>query len=174
MRKRNRGTNKAKRRVEVQEQARVEDIRAGALGPPDPMPDGSQRKARLDALSRLKQLGQISPDMERALFEILDVFKARTSLLFARSQSFERVDRSSCHGELEWLLTAGKRYNEWAALMKGREINAHELIMDVFLDGWTLKECDRRIGRRKGTAKVEIQKALIAYCIAAGWMRRVA
>jgi len=174
--RKDRSAQRRRKQDEVRAEADEARTAKGEFGPADPMPDGRKRVPCYDAISRLKATGKLPPELERASNEILEVFKARVSGLLVKSQQFERVDQSINELEAEWLLAASQRYDRWATWAQERKavtgINVHRLILDVFMDGWTLVQCDRRLRRRDGTAKLEIQKGLVAYALLSKWISR--
>jgi hypothetical protein len=161
-----------KKRATQREAVVAEEIKIGAHGPADPMPDGRIRQGQEDVFMRLKRLGQLTADMEWAVDEILIVYRSRTSALWARVADMQRVAGQASTQDSAWLIDAGRRYDKWAdwakrdALKTG--INTHSLILDIFNDSLTLGACDAVLRRRKGTSKAVIERGLNMYATLAG------
>lgn len=174
--RRNKGAVKAKRRDEQETQGRVERLKTGEMGAPDPMPDGSVRVAQQDAISRMKNEGKLTPTQEHAALEIQRVYIERCSAVFAKTQNLDRVDSSSGNG-VEHNAEAHRRFIEFGEWSRARErdtgFNVMSLILDIFGQGYSLTECDKVIGRRRHTARGEILGALTHYAVCAGWERGI-
>lgn len=176
--RRNRSAQRTRKQAEQREQEERARLRAGQYGPADPMPDGTPRKARQDALSYLQGKGILTVQQERAAAEIQEVFISRVGSLLPRAQEYERVDRARVEINMERAIDAGRRYDAWAEWSKRNtadtKINVHELILDVILDGLSLRAADAKFRKKKGTAKHQILHGLHMYAQLSGWIRNVA
>ena len=148
------------------------------FGPADQMPTGQKRETRQDAISFLKNTGQISPTQEQAALEFIEVFYFKCAGSLAKSQSYERQDRGGDVTHAEWLVDACKRYDAFANWSKENRAttkqNWHEVLLDVCVDGLNLTQIDRGRKWRNGTAKRVILDSLTQYAVLAGWIRRAA
>jgi len=178
VKKRNRSGARTKKLLAKAAAEKAEQHRTGAYGPADPMPDGKTRQARKDAITHLKtctSVDRLSPVQEAAANEIEKVFLARCSDCLTKAQSLERVDKEYTAGTADWLIDAGRRYDKFAKWSKLNAqqtgINVHMLLLDIYMDGLTLNQCDLRLRKRHLSSKKAIIEGLSMYGILAGWTK---
>lgn len=147
-------------------------------GPADPMPDGSTRKAGEDVISYLMANGRLTSIQEVAAREIEHVFMERTKGLWARTQEFERLDKSYVAADLSSAIDRERRYDDfarWSAENKIRtKRNYHQLILDACIYGDKMRDFERRHCMKNGTGAVWIIRGLNQYAVCANWMTTAA
>lgn len=120
----------------------------------------------------------LSPDLERAAYEIRRVFRWVSGRLFAKAGNMERAIsgggwRDPSDNELE---AYHERYKPWADEMSARGkqtgLPFMEVAIDLCVDSISPNKIDRGRQWRNGRAIVLIREALQRYCEIAGWVRR--
>ena len=149
--------------------------RCGPLehGPADPMPDGSKRIARTDAISYMANNGQLSPTEETAAREIERVYTSICAGLFPKVQNFERMSGGTARLDEARDIDAARRYRafaDWSAAHRTPR-NLHEILIDVLVDGLSAQQLERRHRMRNGSGSLWVRRGLRQYALLSGWAR---
>lgn len=137
----------------------------------------TRAKLKQDPLKRLYLSDKIGDDEKRAAFEIVDVFRAITSGLFARGCDLSGVRGGRAEAMGAKLSHAYEtRYRPWAlrlgnATKKGFTGPALAVAIGVLVDGRTCRqmETELRIGHGQGGRLLAV--ALISYAVWSGWRK---
>lgn len=141
----------------------------------------TSRKRRRDAIKSLHYAGDLRDEHVAAADEILEVWTGLGRALFARSQSYYRVDTSTTlqidrMTEREAILYR-RFYKPWADEMSavavgGERRSLLELVIDVVQDNRNLGEIERDFRMQNGRGKKLLRKALERYCEINGTLAR--
>lgn len=136
----------------------------------------TRAKLKRDTIEELAYRKTIGPAQEQAADEIHAVFTARTAQLFTKTQDLDRIHGG--HSTADWtaaLVSAAKRYDEWAAELSAAHTNGGPPLLPVciaiIIDGHTGNDVDRDYRQRKGTACKWLVQALTRYAEMHGFLR---
>jgi len=115
VKKRNRSGARTKKLLAKAAADKAEQHRLGAYGPADLRPDGSMPVARMDAISYMARNNQLPSEEEAAALEIMRVYTSICHDVFAKVQTFERVNGGTQKADEARDIDAARRYREFTS-----------------------------------------------------------
>lgn len=130
----------------------------------------TRAKLKQGTMARLIANNRVGGEEVMAAQEIEMVWCALTSRLFAKAGHYgERLDPSSDNDWSPSLISAHRRYIEWANSLEGQTLS---IVIDVLIDGRSARDIDRERRWRSDTACKIVIEALEDYAKMAGWKHR--
>lgn len=124
-----------------------------------------------------RQDGNLHPAAEAAAYEIESCYRALVAGLWTKTASYG--ERTSGGPDTDWparvAIAMRDRYGPWrdamAVIYKRDGLPVQEIIIDVIVEGRSMREVDAERRWRKGTASKMARWGLWEYALMAGWVR---
>lgn len=174
----------ASRREPINPQSESRPRDPETWGGPDPLPGGKTRRLLMPIWERMLRSDRypwFTSEMKQAGDEIERIFVAVSGGLMPRSQMGNMVAGMGGTGSTlaDGLTVAWRdRYKPWAAEMAAHKVRTGEpvkaFIIDLCVEDFTIRECERHHGIGNGRGPELIKYGLGRYVEIAGWVRRMA